>query len=67
MHTPRVRLAACLLPVLLITAFIPIQWLAHGGSFFTGVTFFSQPYMTKGWIWFTTKYPNWMDMLQVQK
>ena len=44
-----------------------MQYLARGASFLTGVLFFSQPYMSKAFRWFVTKYPDWMDFLQVQK
>lgn len=66
-HIHRIRLAAVLLPIALLTAFVKVQYMARGATFFMGVGFFSQPYMTKGWRWFVTNYPNWMDFLQVQK
>lgn len=66
-HEHRIRLAAVLLPIALLFAFVKVQYMARGATFFMGVAFFSQPYMTKGWRWFVAKYPNWMDFLQVQK
>ena len=66
-HGPRLRLAAVLLPVMLITVLVKAQYLARGATFFMGVAFFSQPYMTKGWRWFTTKYPHWPELLMIQK
>lgn len=65
-HLPRLRLAAVLLPIALVTIFVKMQYLARGASFLTGVLFFSQPYMSKAFRWFVTRYPDWMDFLQVQ-
>lgn len=66
-HAHRLRLAAVLLPIALLTAFVKVQYMARAATFFMGVGFFSQPYITKGWRWFIKNYPNWMDFLQVQK
>lgn len=66
-HIHRIRLAAVLLPIALLTAFVKVQYMARGATFFMGVGFFSQPYMTKGWRWFVKNYPNWMELLEVQK
>lgn len=66
-NLPRIRLAAILLPVMLLTATVKVQYMARGATFGMGVAFFSQPYMSRAWQWFTTKYPNWMDFLMIQK
>jgi hypothetical protein len=66
-HIHRLRLAGVLLPIALLTAFVKVQYMARGATFFMGVGFFSQPYITKGWRWFVKNYPNWMEFLEVQK
>jgi hypothetical protein len=66
-HSARIRLAACVAPLILVTAFVPVQYLCKGGSFAMGLAFFSDPYMKKAWTWFVTHYPDWMEMLKLEK
>lgn len=66
-HFARIRLAACIAPLVLVTAFVPVQYLCKGASFAMGLAFFSDPYMKKAWTWFVTNYPDWTEMLKLEK
>ena len=52
---------------MLVAAVVPVAWLARGTSFITGVLFFSQPYMSRAWTWLNTHYPDWMELLKLEK
>jgi hypothetical protein len=66
-HLPRLRLAAVLLPAALLFMLVKVQYMARGATLFMGIGFFSQPYMSKTWRWFNSRYPDWKNWLSLQE
>ncbi|TFY52717.1 hypothetical protein EVJ58_g9855, partial [Rhodofomes roseus] len=66
-HTPRLRLAAIIIPILVVTTAVPAALFVKGGSLVTGFLMFGQPLMTHGIHWLNTNYPNWPEMLELRR
>jgi len=60
------KLAAVLLPVLLSSLIITPYILVKAATFFMGVAFYSQPYITKGFNYLNKNYPNWQEAISIQ-
>jgi len=52
-----------LLASLIVTPYILMKAL----TFFGGVVFYSQPYITKGLNYLNTNYPGWQEKISLQK
>ncbi|KAH9912210.1 uncharacterized protein B0H18DRAFT_1055051 [Fomitopsis serialis] len=66
-QTPRLRLAALVLPVMIVTTAVPAALFVKGGSFAMGFAMFGQPLITRGIHWLNTNYPNWLQMLEMRR
>jgi hypothetical protein len=64
--TPRLKLAACLLPVLLITLFTNSYMFMKANGFFIGFGFFSDPLIWRGLTWLNTNFPDWPKYLEIR-
>lgn len=66
-HYHRCRLAALIVPIILTTTFVKAEYVARGASFLAGVLFFSQPYMSRAVRYAIRTYPNWRELIKLQK
>ena len=60
-------MAAFLLPVLLGSLVIRIQWAMRVVSLLLGAAFFGQPYLTIGLDWLNRTFPEWWVALELRK
>ncbi|KAF7793797.1 hypothetical protein EIP86_004918 [Pleurotus ostreatoroseus] len=64
---PRLRLAAPLVPLVLVTIFVSTAFFMRVMSFFFGFAFFGQPLLVKGAHWLTQRYRDWRKFLDLNK
>ena len=67
MWSPKLRLAAPLVPFVFMTAYARAEIVSHLAGFFFGFAFFGQPLITRGAHWLTHKYPDWRKYLDLNK
>ena len=66
-HTPRLRLAAIVMAVLIVATVIPAVLFVKGATFAVGFVLFGQPLMTRGIYWLNVNYPNWPELLELRR
>lgn len=66
-HAPRLRLAAPLAPLILITYFVHAAFFLRTFTFVLGIAFFGQPLITKAARWLTQKVPDWRQYLELRR
>jgi hypothetical protein len=65
-HTPRLKLAGVLAPVLLVSLFTSSYMVMKGSTFIIGAAFFSDPLIWKGLAWLNTNFPDWPKYLEIR-
>lgn len=63
---PRMKLAACLVPVLLVSLFTSSYMFVKMNGLFIGVGFFSDPLIWRGLEYLNRRYPNWQKLLEIR-
>lgn len=63
---PRLKLAACLVPVLLISMFTSSYIFMKMNGLFAGFGFFADPLIWRGLSYLNRKYPNWQKLLELR-
>ncbi|TCD62854.1 hypothetical protein EIP91_006335 [Steccherinum ochraceum] len=66
-HRPRLRLAAPLVPLVLITCFVGASVFARIFTFFLGLAFFGDPVLIRAAHWLTHRVPNWREYLELRR
>ncbi|KAI0397905.1 hypothetical protein F5Y17DRAFT_412697 [Xylariaceae sp. FL0594] len=65
-ETYRIRLAALVAPLLLVSLFTTSYLFVKGATFGIGFGFFGDPVITPGLRWLNTRYPNWQKVLEMR-
>ncbi|RVD85497.1 uncharacterized protein DFL_003818 [Arthrobotrys flagrans] len=65
-RAPRTRLAAILVPVLLISLFVNPYMIIKSAGFGFGFTFFGQPVIDRGIKLLNRKFPHWQKLLELR-
>lgn len=63
---PRVKLAACLAPVLLASIFTSSYMFTKMNGLFIGFGFFADPLIWRGLSYLNREYPNWQKLLELR-
>ncbi|EHK97345.1 hypothetical protein M7I_6903 [Glarea lozoyensis 74030] len=63
---PRMKLAGCLAPVLLISMFTSSYMFYKMNGFFIGFGFFADPIIWRGLTYLNEKYPDWQKLLELR-
>ncbi|PCH34499.1 hypothetical protein WOLCODRAFT_87511 [Wolfiporia cocos MD-104 SS10] len=66
-HAPRLRLAALVLPLLVLTTVVKSAIFVKGATFGIGFGIFGQPLITRSVHWLTHRYPDWQELLQLRR
>lgn len=65
-YAARMRLAAIVAPLILVTYFMKSQYVIKGVGFGIGFGFFGDPLITRGAHWLNTTFPHWQKMLELR-
>lgn len=65
-HKPRIKLAACLAPVLLISIFTTSYMVMKGTGAAVGFAFFADPIIWRGLSYLNREFPNWQKLLELR-
>lgn len=65
--TPRYKLAGALATMTLIFAVVPSYIFVKATGFLLGAVFFGQPGIDRILNFLNTRYPNWMDAIDIRK
>jgi hypothetical protein len=65
-NRPRMVLASCLAPFLLVSMFTSAYIFIKINSLLVGVGFFSDPLIWRGLSFLNTKFPNWQKLLEIR-
>ncbi|KAF8470718.1 hypothetical protein BDZ91DRAFT_847019 [Kalaharituber pfeilii] len=65
-RTTPYKLAGVLLPVFLASLVVTPYMVVKGATFFAGVTFYSQPYISRGLDYLNKHYPNWQEAISLE-
>jgi hypothetical protein len=63
---PRIKLAACLAPLLLISMFTSSYMFMKANGFFVGFGFFADPIIWRGLSYLNKEFPNWQKLLEIR-
>ncbi|KZS97170.1 hypothetical protein SISNIDRAFT_449932 [Sistotremastrum niveocremeum HHB9708] len=63
---PRIKLAALLVPVLLVSCVTSSYMFMKANTFIFGFTFFGDPILQKGATWLNRKFPHWQKLLEIR-
>lgn len=63
---PRIKLAACLAPLLLISMFTSSYMFMKINGLFVGFGFFGDPIIRRGLSYLNKKFPNWQELLKLR-
>lgn len=63
---PRLTLAACLLPLLIISLLTNSYMFMKANGLFLGVGFFADPIIWRGLSYLNRKFPNWQKLLEIR-
>jgi hypothetical protein len=63
---PRIKLAACLAPVLLISVFTSSYMFIKMNGLFVGIGFFADPLIWRGLAFLNRRFPNWQKLLELR-
>ncbi|KAM3065561.1 hypothetical protein ACMFMF_011045 [Clarireedia jacksonii] len=64
--TPRLKLAACLVPLLLISMFTSSYMFMKMNGFFIGFGFFGDPLIWRGLSYLNREFPHWQKLLEIR-
>ncbi|CAL1694124.1 unnamed protein product [Somion occarium] len=65
--TVRLRLAAPLVPLVLVTYLVPATVFLHMATFLFGFGLFGQPLITRGAYWLSNEVPHWREYLELRR
>ena len=65
-ETPRLKLAAILVPALAISMLTTSATFVKMSTFFIGLVFFADPAMREAAAWLNREYPNWQKLLEIK-
>ncbi|KAB8292447.1 hypothetical protein EYC80_008167 [Monilinia laxa] len=65
-ETPRLKLAACLAPLLLISMFTSSYMFMKMNGFFVGFGFFGDPLIWRGLTYLNREFPHWQKLLEIR-
>lgn len=65
-HRPRIILASCLAPLLLISLFTSSYMFMKANGFFAGFGFFGDPVIRRGLSYLNRQYPHWQKLLEIR-
>lgn len=65
-RNPRLRLAAVLLPIFVVSLFTSSYVFMKANSFIIGFGFFGDPLIWRGLTFLTRKYPKWQKLLEIR-
>ncbi|KAG5979543.1 hypothetical protein E4U55_005062 [Claviceps digitariae] len=65
-HRHRLILAACLLPLLLVSCCVSSQTILHGVGFISGAVFFGKPAIRFAGDWLDNKFPHWRRYIELR-
>lgn len=63
---PRIKLAACLAPVLLISIFTPSYMFIKMNGLFVGLGFFGDPLIWRALSYLNKEFPHWQKLLEIR-
>ncbi|KAG5923106.1 hypothetical protein E4U42_005053 [Claviceps africana] len=66
-HRHRIRLAACLLPVLLVSCCVSSRTMLRGLGFVNGVLFFGKPAIRFAMDWLDQRFPRWRRYIELRR
>ncbi|KAI0010744.1 hypothetical protein F4779DRAFT_283646 [Xylariaceae sp. FL0662B] len=62
----RLRLAILVVPLVIVSVFLPAYLFVKGVTFGIGFGFFGDPVITRGLTWLNRNYPNWQKLLELR-
>lgn len=66
LDTPRLKLAGCLAPLLLISMFTSTYMFMKMNGLFIGFGFFGDPLIWRGLSYLNGEFPNWQKLLEIR-